>query len=430
MERSRWLEALLNLGRAIIPRSLFVATQPIYHQLLAITGAIIYRFPSRNIKVVAVTGTKGKTSVVEIVNAFLEEAGYKTAAASTLRFKIAEESVANKLKMTTQGRFFLQRFLRRAVSAGCQYAVIELTSEAAKQFRHRYIELDALIFTNIAPEHIESHGSYENYVNAKLEIAKQLAISKKAKKYIVVNGDDKEHHKFLSVAGNATRIVYHLEDVAPYTTSDTGGSLTLDDRTIRTHLPGTFNLYNILAAASYAATQKVSVEQISEALLSFGGIRGRMERVGLQEFDVIVDYAHTADSLQAVYETFPNRRKLCVLGGTGGGRDHWKRPLMGEIAANYCDEIILTDEDPYDEDPRKIVEEVAQGVKNKNKKYDVVMDRRLAIREAIKRARPNDVILITGKGTDPYIMGPKGSKTPWSDAAVAHEELANRHQNR
>jgi UDP-N-acetylmuramoyl-L-alanyl-D-glutamate--2,6-diaminopimelate ligase len=151
-------------------------------------------------------------------------------------------------------------------------------------------------------------------------------------------------------------------------------------------------------------------------------IRGRVERVEAgQDFSVIVDYAHTDDSLRKLYETFPTSRKIAVLGGTGGGRDSWKRPVLGKIADEYCDQIILTDEDPYDEDPMKIINEVARGVQNKEP--IIILDRREAIAKAISLARTGDTILITGKGTDPYIMGPNNTKVVWDDATIAREEL-------
>lgn len=393
----------------------------IYHFILAIAGVLIYRFPSREICVIAVTGTKGKTSTVEIINAILEEAGHKTAISSTLRFKIGEDSKDNLLKMTMPGRFFLQKFLRQAVTAHCDYAIIEMTSEGTKQFRHKFIDLDILVFTNLAPEHIESHGSYEKYLEAKLKIADQLAKSKKANKFIIVNGDDKEHQKFLEAAGQAKPVIYKLKQAEPYYADDKSSDLTIDGVRIATRLPGLFNLANLLAGISVARTQNIGVETIKTALEKFAGIRGRMEPVGWQEFDVLVDYAHTPDSLKAVYETLSQRRKICVLGGTGGGRDHWKRPLMGQIADEHCYRIILTDEDPYDENPEKIVREIASGIKKSQ--YQIIMDRREAIREAIKLAKKDDVVIITGKGTDPFIMGPNGTKQVWSDATVAHEEL-------
>ena len=176
-----------------------------------------------------------------------------------------------------------------------------------------------------------------------------------------------------------------------------------------------------MAATSFAQSQNIKPRIIKQAVEGFGGVRGRLEPVGRQAFEVFVDYAHTPDSLKQVYEIFKQRRLICLLGGTGGGRDRWKRPAMGQLAGHYCHSVILTNEDPYDEDPVKIVREIAAGVDGP--RPQIIMDRRLAIREAIKQAKPGNVVLITGKGTDPYIMGARGLKTPWDDAEVVRQEL-------
>ncbi len=393
----------------------------IYHYLWAVAGALWYRFPSRSLYLVGITGTKGKTTTTELVNAILEEAGYQTALSSTLRFKIGNESKPNLKKMSMPGRGFLQKFLRQAQAAGCTHVVLEMTSQGVPQFRHKFIDLDALIFTNLAPEHIDSHGSYENYRAAKLAIAESLAHSSKPRKLLVVNADDKEAPKFLAIKG-PEKITFSLAKQLSYTSAS--------------QLIGDFNKYNILAAGTFASAIGISDEVITRAVQKFKGVQGRMEQVPGAPFQIIVDYAHTPDSLEAVYQAFkPNPLEpspchlVCVLGGTGGGRDKWKRPVMGALAEKYCDQIFFTDEDPYDENPETIVNEVVggltaqAGVKDKNK-YQIIMNRREAIATALKAARPNDVVLITGKGTDPYIMRAGGTKEPWSDYKVAEEELA------
>jgi UDP-N-acetylmuramoyl-L-alanyl-D-glutamate--2,6-diaminopimelate ligase len=187
-------------------------------------------------------------------------------------------------------------------------------------------------------------------------------------------------------------------------------------------LSGQFNLYNILAAVTYAKTQSISLDVIKKALEKFKGIKGRVEKIDEgQDFTVIVDYAHTADSLEKLYDVFQHSKRICVLGNTGGGRDTWKRKVMAKVAEKHCSQIFLTDEDPYDENPKEIVKEMAEAIKRPI--YKIIMDRREAIREAFKHAKTGDTVLITGKGTDPYIMGPNGTKTSWSDAKVAREEL-------
>ncbi len=364
-------------------------------------------------------------------------------------------------KMTLRGRFFTQRFLRQAVSAGCTHAVIEMSSEGVPQFRHKFLFPDALIFTNLAPEHIESHGSYENYLKAKLAIAKELEGQKKSsmKKVwpnevrrpedflkgsfssgpaIIANTNDKEGEKFLDL-DIKNKVPYSLNDAIGIKADEKGSSFQIDKIVIHSKLPSIFNVSNMLGAIAYARFAGISLENIKKGLENIDFIRGRMEKIDTSKFlpagrqvDVVVDYAHTPDSLKAVYETYnpstssgSKHKLICVLGNTGGGRDTWKRKVMGEIADKYCDQIILTNEDP-----KKIIEDIKEGIKNKP--VEIIMDRRTAIRLAISKAKElahgkpssNKVaVLITGKGTDPYIMGPKGTKQEWDDATVAREEL-------
>ena len=422
------MEKILRTGEKLVPRGLYRFFQPIYHWDLAIFSAFIYGFPSRKIKVIGVTGTKGKSSTVEIINAILEEAGNKTALTNTIRFKVGNESERNMHKMSMPGRFFMQKFIRRAIDAKCDYAILEMTSQGAFFYRDRFIDLDAFVFTNISPEHIEAHGSYENYLNAKLGIAQRMASSKKKDRVLIVNGDDKESGRFLEAKADR-KIIYKLTDVEPYkigggapSANPQGINFTWGGQRVHSPLSGLFNLYNILAAITATKSQNVNDEVIVRAIEKFSDIPGRVQKIDAgQNFEVIVDYAHTTDSMEKLFQTFPNSRKICVFGSTGGGRDAWKRPEMGAVADKYCDEIILTDDDSYDEDPQKIVEEIAKGiVKNKP---TLLVDRRVAIRTALEKARPGDTVLIIGKGTDPYLMGPKGSKIPWSDADIAREEI-------
>jgi UDP-N-acetylmuramoyl-L-alanyl-D-glutamate--2,6-diaminopimelate ligase len=409
-----------RLLKKLIPAPLLNA----YHLSFAVLGNIIYRFPSRKLFVIAVTGTKGKSTTVELLRSILIEAGYNTAAASTIRFSIGAQSEPNVFKMTMPGRMFLQKFLRQAVDAGCTHAIVEMTSEGARQFRHKGIELNALVFTNLQPEHIESHGSFEKYAEAKLSLAKHLAESSKRPRYIVANADDKWGQKFLDVEVEVKE-PFSLRDAEPYNTDDSSVWFVWKRGELFTvPLPGVFNLRNILAALTLASAMGVPMAAIKRALEHQAPIAGRAERVpGPQPYIVVVDYAHTPDSLRALYETYhKDHRIIGVLGSTGGGRDTWKRPEMGKIADEYCDVAILTNEDPYDEDPQKIVAEIAKGFTRK--KPHIMLNRHAAIREAFREAKQNDAVLITGKGTDPYIMGPRGTREAWSDRKVAQEELA------
>lgn len=436
---------MLSVLKKIIPKSVFKFFQPVYHYSLALLGAVRYRFPSKKLIIIGITGTKGKTTTAELVNAILEVAGFKTALQSTLRFKIGDKEKRNLFKMSMPGRFFMQKFLRDAVNAGCTHAVLEMTSEGAKQYRHKYIYPEALIFTNLAPEHIESHGSYENYLQAKLSIAKELEGRKE--RIIIANTDDKEGEKFLAL-NIKNKVPYSMGDAIGIKADEKGSSFQVGKIMIHSKLPGIFNVSNMLGAIAYAKFVGIREESIKRGLENINFVRGRMEKINVgQDFDVVVDYAHTPDSLRAVYETYAPRSTqsaskkiassqkenkyhlICVLGNTGGGRDTWKRPEMGKIADEYCDEIILTNEDPYDEDPMKIIEDVKSGISSKP--VDIILDRRTAIASAFakatadKQGTTNDkiAVLITGKGTDPYIMEDNGKKTPWDDAEVAREEL-------
>ena len=412
-----------------MPDKLFKIGQPFYHYSFALVGAIIYRFPSKKIKVVAVTGTKGKTSTVELVNAILEEAGKKTALAGTLRFKIGDSSTPNLYKMTMPGRFFIQRFLRQAVNAGCEYMIIEISSEAAKQYRNKFVDLDALIFTNLAPEHIESHGSYEKYISAKVSIAKALETSVKKDKVIVVNSDDAEAWRFFEVK-NVEKINFSMKEAEKISLAGETISFFYKGVEIRSALSGKFNIYNILGAIKYAESEGIGLKTIKSGIEKLKEIKGRAESIKIsdkQSFKVIVDYAHTPESLMAIYEAFTGKKIIGVLGSCGGGRDKWKRKSMAEIAERFCEMIILTDEDPYDDDPKEIVDDMARFFQNK--KPEIILDRRLAIARAIRYADSTKVVIITGKGTDPYIMRANGQKEKWSDAAVVREELKKMLEN-
>jgi len=415
------MEKILRKIERAIPKKLYHFLQPYYHLLLAIIGTTIYLNPSRRLYVIAVTGTKGKSSTVEFINAVLEATGKKTALLSTIRFKVGEHSRPNKYKMTMPGRFFTQEFLHEAVDAKCKYAIIEMTSEGARFFRHVGVELDALVFTNLSPEHIESHGSFAKYKKAKLRLANHLAKSKKLFRLSIANLDN-EHAPVFLIGDVEKNIGYSLKDVQIISETEDSSEIIYKGEKIKIPLPGKFNISNALAAITLGRELNIPIGHIKEGIERLSLIRGRVEKINEgQDFTVVVDYAHTDDSLRKLYEAFPSSRKIAVLGSTGGGRDSWKRPVLGKIADELCSEIIITNEDPYDEDPLKIINEVASGVTTHTPQ--IIIDRREAIACAISLAKKGDVILISGKGTDPYIMGPNGTKIIWDDAKVAREEL-------
>ncbi len=406
--------------QALLPKPLYRALLTSYHYLWAFGSALWYGFPAKNLVVIGVTGTKGKSSVCEMLSACLEEGGNQVALSSTIRFKLGSTSDGNLYKMTLPGRGFLQSFLSNARKARCTHAVVELTSESAVQYRHSFTYLNALVFTNLAKEHIESHGGMENYFQAKYRLGDAVARSPKRPRAIIANADDEYGKRFLKLPLEE-QIGFSLTDVTEVVVENDGVAFTFDGVRFSLPHPGNFSILNALAAAKAARFLGVPLEVSAQALTKLTRIPGRAEKIdGGQKFLAVVDYAHTPDSLRALYSAYPSRRKICVLGNTGGGRDTWKRPEMGAIAEEYCDEVILTNEDPYDEDPDAILAAMAEGMQ---KKPRIIMDRREAITTALSLAQAGDAVLITGKGTDPYIMGARGTRTPWSDARVVKDEL-------
>lgn len=417
----RFITSLVFFLKKIVPEPIVEFLRPAYHGTLALFMAAAYGFPAKKLVVIGVTGTKGKSTVAEMLFATLSDAGYKTALASTIRFAIGEESQPNLFKMTLQGRGFIQEFMKKALKAKCTHMIVEITSESTLQFRHWFLELDGLVVTNIQREHIERHGSFELYVAAKRTIVRSLEKSLKKRRVLVSNEDISETKEFLD-AKVSRAIGFSKQELAHLNSNDNGVSFDYKKTHFTFPIPGVFNAENALATIKLSEEFGIPLKTVAHALSNLALIPGRVERIDEgQDFISVVDYAHTPDSLEALYCAFPTHRKICVLGNTGGGRDTWKRPLMGKIADNYCDEVILTDEDPYDEDPRTIIKDMTKDMK---KTPLIILNRREAIRKAFSLAKSGDAVLITGKGTDPYIMGAHGKKTPWSDAAVAREELA------
>ncbi len=393
-----------------------------YHYFLAWLGDKIYRQPSRKLHVLGVTGTKGKSTVIELINAILEAAGKKTALMSSVRLKIGEINNPNLTGMTMPGRFFIQRFLSWAVDKGCEYALIEVTSQGVLQHRHKFIDFDSAIINNLEPEHIEAHGSFENYRNSKVKFFADVAsASKKNQKRFFVNSDTRDYQYFVDAAKNKGEILfYNRKDFSKVK--------------IKTKLIGDFNIENIAAAMAFARSVGIDWDTIKAAVESFDGVPGRLEFVQRVPFSVIIDYAHTPDSLEKVYKALSRqvarRNKssnlICVLGSAGGGRDIWKRPVMGEIASRYCDKVILTNEDPFDEDPREIMDEIAAGIRSEDKKkVKKIINRKEAIRAAIKGAKKGDTVIITGKGSEPYMRVAGGKKVPWNEREMVLRILNN-----
>ncbi|NBS41613.1 UDP-N-acetylmuramoyl-L-alanyl-D-glutamate--2,6-diaminopimelate ligase [bacterium] len=416
-----------------------------YHYLMACLAPILYGHPSEKMVVIGVTGTNGKSTTVEYIGRILEHAGHRVGWTSTASFKVGEREWANDKKMTMLGRFQTQRLLRDMVKARCEYAIVETSSQGIEQFRHVGINYDVAAFTNLTPEHIESHGGFENYKKAKGKLFTHLANGSKKngrEKVAVVNLDDEHAGYFLSF-GAAKNYGFGLSSptsvppvpfvsivAANLSLSATGSTFDIQDSAFRLPPIGRFNVYNCLAAISVCRAVGLSWKEIQDGVARLAGVPGRLESIDeSQPFSVIVDYAPEPYALTALYEALAlieHGRVIHVLGSTGGGRDVARRRILGELAAERDDVVIVSNEDPYDDDPMEIIRQVADGARAKKTEGEnlfLILDRQEAIRRAISMARPGDLVLLTGKGCEPVMAVAHGKKIPWDDRAAARRSL-------
>lgn len=402
------------LVKAIVPHFLLNA----YYYAMEFFAAARYGFPGKKLKVIGVTGTKGKSTTVYLLTRILEEAGLNVASSSSIEFRMHKKSRTNELKMALPGRATLQSFLSEAIEAKCDYVVLETSSEGLAQYRAHFIRFVGAIFTNIAPEHIESHGSFENYRKAKAILFELVK-----KGFVTLNEDDPNVAFFSDRARYAKRIFFGKRNLPLL-------------KNINLKLLGEFNEYNALAAYAVAKELGIRDEVVGRALERVSQIPGRLEEIKKrQPFRVFVDYAHNPSSLEAVlktcYKLKANDSKLLILtGAQGGGRDKWKRSEMGKIAARYADVVVITNEDPYMEDPAVIVDDVYQGTKRRNGKATVlrILDRGKAIRKILQLAKKDDIVIVAGKGSE-TVMETATGKIQWSDKEKVLQMLAKIFKN-
>lgn len=408
---------------------------------LAAAAAWFHGHPGRELTVIGITGTDGKTTTSHLLTSVLEATGARVGRLGTVDVRIAGEEDSATERMTTPEATEVQRLLRRMAEAGCRYAIVESTSHGLALHRLDHVEYDVAVFTNITGDHLDFHETFEAYREAKgrLFAALDIAAPKKAPRAAVVNADDPSAN-FMLERTHARPIRYGLDSrEAEVRATDlhlrADGSdfeLVTPSGSARTsiRLPAVFNVSNALAAAAAGYALGMDTAAIARGLASCPGVPGRMERIEAgQPFDVVVDYAHTGDAVRKVLAVLRAvaRGRVIIVIGAAGERDPGRRFGVGRAAAEGADFAVFTNEDPRSEDPAAIVREIGRHAEGagrvRGRDFIEVEDRRDAIAEAFRRAQGNDLVLVAGKGHEKSIVY-AGGPLPWDDRDVAREELA------
>ena len=424
-------QKLVNGVRNYLPQGMVHGIEEIYRRGRVRLIALKYGNPASSLKVIAVTGTNGKTTTINYINEILKEAGHKTAMFSTALIEIDGDTQLNDLNATVGTTERMQEFFRDAKKSNVDYVVLEITSHALQQHKLDGVPIEVAVMTNLTQDHLDYHHTMDEYAAAK---GKLFA---REPRFIVLNRDDAWYDYYDKFPAGELKMTYgqHEEaeakiDYVKLYKKGSEANVIIDHQTkleLATALPGTFNVYNMTAAACVAYLLGIKLDDIIEGIANLEGVPGRFERVveGLG-YDVVVDYAHTPDALEQLLKAtkeITKNRVILVFGATGD-RDKSKRPIMGEIAARLADRIVLTDEESYNEDPQAIRDQVRDGIETAGAtaKLTELADRREAIEKALSIAKTGDTILITGMGHEQFRIV-NGEKLPWNDAAVVRELL-------
>ncbi len=421
MFKQLWVEfrhsSLGERIRPLIPDSL---VNFLFHLPLAVFANLFFRFPSKNLKVIGVTGTDGKTTTATLIHHLLIKGGKKTALITTVSAKIGAEEISTGFHVTSPHPWKLQSLLRKIVDRDYKFVVLEATSHGLAQHRLWGINFYLGVITNVTHEHLDYHQTFEKYLAAKAKLFRGVKVA-------VLNRDDESYH-YLSTKHQApsTKIItYGIKNKADFTPKTFK---------FKTELPGEYNQYNCLAAIVTASSLKIPDGIIRRALVSFPSIEGRMESIKEgQNFKVYVDFAHTPNALEQVLVTLkaqlPVDKQLIAVFGCAGLRDKEKRAKMGEIASKIAGIVILTAEDPRTEDVNQIINQIAKGCQKsegiEGRTFYKIPDRAEAIRFAIEKAEKDDIVVICGKGHEKSMCFSR-IEYPWSDQREARRALKER----
>lgn len=433
----------MSFAKRLLPNWLLKFIRPYYHGAVAILANGYFGNPSGKLVVIGITGTAGKSTTAAMISHILNSSGQKCGYITTVDFYDGQTHFPNKHGLSMPGGWLLQKSLKQMVESGCKYAVVECTSEGLRQNRHLGINFDVALFTNLSRAHLEAHGSFGNYQKAKSRLFSALGKSARkdlfGEKMIGVNFDDSMSGYFLSFpADKKFGVTFHRVRVsdaqkvffAEPVSGSQGNRFKIDDVEFLIQLPGEFNLQNASLAAACANMLGVHLSVAASALAGFSGVRGRMEPVPNNKFlHVIVDYGCEPSSFKAALEAatgLPHSRLIHVFGSTGGHRDKSKRFEFGKISGQYADYIIVTNDDVYDSDPNEISQNIATGIRETSVRkpaFEIILDRRQAIVRALTMAQKNDTVLITGKGSEQFLVLPGNKRIDWDDVSVVKEEL-------
>lgn len=381
--------------------------------------------PAGKMKLIGITGTNGKTTTAFLLKDILEKEGHKCGLVGTVQ-DMAGDSVFYS-ERTTPDPFELNCLFSKMVERGCEYCIMEVSSQALSQGRVDGLSFDCAVFTNLTEDHLDYHGSFENYAKAKKKLFSMCRVG-------IVNADD-ERGLYMVKGEKCLAVTYSLSDIsADYRAEDIEESsdgvryeLCFKNRRVKVNLsiPGLFSIYNSLAAAACAIEEDVSAERVAAALRESKGVKGRAEIVPVnRDYTVIIDYAHTPDGLENILKTIKSfaKKRIITVFGCGGDRDKAKRPLMGEIAVKYSDCVIVTSDNPRSENPGEIIKDILKGCKNEEKYVESIENRRKAIERALAIGEKDDIILLAGKGHETYqLLGDK--KIHFDEREIVSEYL-------
>lgn len=427
-------QRLVKGVRSVLPSQAVHLLENVYRKTRIQLLSARYGWPARGLRVIAVTGTNGKTTTANYINEILKQAGYKTAMFTTAVIEVAGESKINDLNATVASVSRMQQFLNEARRYKVDFVILEVTSHSLHQHKLDGVPIEAAVMTNLTQDHLDYHKTMEKYA-----AAKGLLFARNPR-YIVLNRDDDWFDYFDKYLAEEQKITYGKSEDADVRISDIklykkGSEAVLafdhqEKSQLATYLPGEYNVFNMAAAASICYVLGVSMSDIKNGIASLEGIPGRFERAAKDEkYEVIVDYAHTPDALEKLLEATRNitKKRIILVFGACGDRDTVKRPIMGKIAAKLADEIILTDEESYNEDPDKIRRDIYAGIEESKatNKTTEIADRREAIRHALNIAKKDDTILITGMGHEQFRII-NGEKLPWNDTNIVREIISEK----